>query len=161
MKNSYAEKEVPETLDYIFVKEGSNVKVTINMTCLPLEYAIPGIKHSYSDHEALETELLIESKEVSPDPNPEELPNKLCDEDFKELTLSIKTDLCKTEGVQDESIAMGVIIFIMVMVIHNWMFDTFMACFLCFCFAMATFTMQTRKVALQNILQQIEMEYKL
>jgi len=156
-RNSYAAKEAPETLDYIFVREGSKVKVTSKNTCLPLDNVIPSGKISFSDHEAVETELLIENKQLIPSDNLKELSDELSDEVVDALTVSIKTDLFKTQGYQDEYMTFGVVVAILILIIHNWVFDTILACIFCFCFSMAAFTMQTRKVALQNILQQIEL----
>ena len=133
------------------------MKVTSKNTCLPLDNVIPSGKISFSDHEAVETELLIENKQLIPSDNLKELSDELSDEVVDALTVSIKTDLFKTQGYQDEYMTFGVVVAILILIIHNWVFDTILACIFCFCFSMAAFTMQTRKVALQNILQQIEL----
>ena len=125
---------------------------------MPLEHTIPNGKISYSDHEAVETELLIENVEISSDNENKEIQNKMSDEDFKALKFAIQSDLFNTDGYQFEYLAMSFVIFVMMMVFQNWVFNSVMACIFCFCVIMATFTLQTRKVALQNIMQQIEIE---
>jgi len=86
-KNSYAGKDEEETLDYIFIKDGSTVDVTVQKTCLPLEHVIPGGDVSYSDHEAVQTELWIRRKEKILETEDKEI----CSENGnKEICLEIK-----------------------------------------------------------------------
>eukprot|EP00092_Neocalanus_flemingeri_P020905 GFUD01022647.1.p1 GENE.GFUD01022647.1~~GFUD01022647.1.p1 ORF type:complete len:367 (+),score=75.01 GFUD01022647.1:390-1490(+) len=156
--NSYAGKEEAETLDYIFVKEGSKVQVTVQKTSLPLEHTIPYGNISYSDHEAVETELLIEDREISSAIESQKILNKMPNENIKALALAIKSDLYKTDGYQFEYLAICFVIFVMIMFFQNWVLNSVLTVIFCFCFSMATLTLQTRKVALQNIMQQIEID---
>jgi len=151
-RNTYAGTEDSETLDYIFVKEGSKVKVTTGNIALPLEQVIPNGDFSYSDHEAIETNIVIEIKEHV------KVQNTITGEDLKSLFASIKSDICTTEGRQFEYLTICICMFFMMIFIHHWLLNIFLAIIICFSFGMATITLQARKVALENIIDQIKLE---
>jgi len=155
--NRYSAQEEPETLDYIFVRGGPTVRTRIQGTCLPLPPVIPGTGISYSDHEAVQTEISTEDIDSTEEKETTNDDTNSMD-DLAELTLAVKTDLVKTVAYQDEYFAISVVTIFFIIFFQHWLLNTILA-FLCsFCIFLAAGSMQSRKVALQNILQQIEQE---
>ena len=155
--NKYSAEEEPETLDYIFVREGPAVRVRVEGTGLPLGPVIPGRGISYSDHEAVHTEIIIDDKDDIEDEETAKNDMNGMD-DLAELALAIKTDLVKTVAYQDEYFAISVVTIFFIIVFHHWLLNTILAFICSLCIFLAAGTMQNRKVALQNVLQQIEQE---
>lgn len=68
-QNSYTSKKVlarnPQghRIDHIFVRSSDNIKTTILEYKLPLPDRVPGQKFSYSDHEAVQVRLRLQTKQ--------------------------------------------------------------------------------------------------
>lgn len=160
-RNTYSAKEAPETLDYIFVRCGPTVRAIVKGTCLPLDNMVPGGDTSYSDHEAVQTQIIIENKDNTEED--EEVgydATNINEEDLTELTISIKRDLVKTAAYQDEYFAIIVVTIFFILILHHWLLNTILAFICSVSIFLAAGTLQARKVALQNILQQIQLQCK-
>lgn len=118
LRNSYTsssliKKNIPgKRIDYILYHPGSKIHVDLKKYNLPLPDRVPNCTFSYSDHEAIETTLVINRKEI---------PDRIKDLEQKKLVLEeslvvLEEALCRLKTHKIIYLIFSLVLFVILMV---------------------------------------------